>query len=135
MSRYYRTSMGDDPATATTGSHADTKTTPDEAPRPRKHASRPRSSAPTSTGADAGTSANAPPIVSARPPSTHPATTMPLRRSPPSKERDKSTALLKEEVSLSKANRRLLLIGGAAAGLGVLVLLLGSGGGDRSRSR
>jgi hypothetical protein len=60
---------------------------------------------------------------------------MPLRRSPASKDRDKSTALLKEEVSLSKANRRLLVIGGAAVGLCALVLLLSSGGGDRSRSR
>jgi hypothetical protein len=59
---------------------------------------------------------------------------MPLRRPVASKDRDKSLALLKEEVGLSKSNRRLLIIGGAVVGVGALVLLLSSSG-ERGRAR
>ena len=128
MSRYYRTSMGDDPATATPATKPATKVTSDDTSRPKKHLSRPRRLAPTSP--EGSTPASV--LSHASPP--HPVTSMPVKHRPVSKGRDKHLALLKEEGGLSKSNRRLLIIGGAAVGLGVLALLF-SGGGERERSR
>ena len=132
MSRYYRTSMGDDPATTTPAGKPETKETADDMPRPKKHLSRPRPSAPTSPDGSRPASVSSNASSHASPP--HPITSMPLRHPPVSKDGDKHLALLKEEVGLSKSNRRLLIIGGAAVGIGVLALLL-SGGGERGSSR
>lgn len=132
MSRYYRTSMGDDPATATPATKPETKVTSEDMPRPKKHLSRPRPSAPTSP--DGSIPASVPSSAPSHASPRHPVTSMPVKHRPVSKDRDKHLALLKEEVGLSKSNRRLLMIGGAAVGLGVLALLFTSGG-ERGRSR
>lgn len=128
MSRYYRTAVGDDSSVTAPAIKPETKPTPEGMPRARKHSRPPQPAFTTAPNGDttASTPTNAPP-----PP---PVRAMPIKRPLASKDRDKHLALLKEEIGLSKSNRRLLLIGGAALGLGALVLLF-SGGDERGRGR
>jgi hypothetical protein len=132
MTRYYRTSMGDDPASATVATHTETTAPTDDATRPKKHSRRSRPSPSIPAGADTSAKASGQ-AASPRASTPHPGA-MPLRRAVTSNDRDKSLALLKEEVGLSKSNRRLLIIGGAVVGVGALAMLL-SGGAERGKAR